>query len=497
MTYTSFSFFLFLLVTAAVYFLIPLRYRWIVLLTASLGLYGFIALPALPILILEAMISFAGGFVLDRSRSAEKGQGAGKRVFFAVLLSVIIYLAVVKLVLYLRPGTSMLVPVGLSYFSFSNISYLLDVYWKRNEAERNPAKYLLFVSFFPHILQGPIPRYGKLMPQLLEGHPFVYKRVTFGLQLMLYGLFQKLVLADRLAIYVDAVFADYENQYGFVMLAAIFFYAIQIYMDFAGCVNISRGVAELFGIELEENFQQPYFATSVEEYWRRWHITLGAFFRDYVGMPVSTSKVVKKWSRTMREKHGRDAGRLTVTLTALAAVWPCTGFWHGTGLSYLLWALWQGGIIALSQIFKKQLNGMTEALHLTDRSVPFHLFRILRTFVLAGIIPRVVTRAPSVRAAFVIMKHCVSNTGMAQFHLGGGLEQFGWSRIHLEIALIAMLVQLIVSILKERGVSVRQGVASFVLPLRWLIYLALLFAVVLFGIYGPGYDARAFVYMDF
>lgn len=495
MTYTSFAFFLFVAASAAVYFLLPLKIRWVALLCASIGFYMLADLKSLPVLLAEAMLAYVGGRLLMRDE--QKTSPFRRRVLLVVLILLIGYLAAIKLIRFVRPGSSIVMALGLSYYTFSNISYILDIYWKRYEAERNPLKYILFVAFFPHIIQGPIPRYDRLAPQLFQGHRFEYRRVTFGIQLILFGLMEKLVLADRLGIYVDAVFQDYQNQYGVVTLSAIFFYAIQIYMDFAGCVNIARGTAEIFGVELEENFRQPYFSTSVDEYWRRWHITLGGFFRDYVGMPVSVSKPVKKWSKAARKRFGKEMGKHVVSLSALVVVWICTGLWHGTGLNYLLWALWQGGIIALSIVLKTRFDAMRTRLKIRDDSKGFRAFQIVRTFILAGIIPRVITRAPSVHAAFVIFKHCFTGTGMYQFHVGKGLEQYGWSRTHLVIAVIAMLLQLIISILKERGVNIRESVAGLVLPVRWALYLALLFGVILFGIYGPGFDPKNFVYAGF
>lgn len=495
MSYTSFAFFLFTAAAAAVYFLLPLKIRWVALLAASIGFYTMADLKSLPILLIEAMLAYCGGLLLMRDDS--KTSPYRRRVLLAVLILLIGYLAFVKLMRFIRPGSSIVMAVGLSYYTFSNISYICDIYWRRYKAEKNPLKYILFVSFFPHIIQGPIPRFDRLAPQLVEGHRFEYKRVTFGIQLILFGLLQKLVLADRLGIFVDSVFDDYQNQYGIITLAAIFFYAIQIYMDFAGCVNIARGTAQIFGVELEENFRQPYFAISVDEFWRRWHMTLGGFFRDYVGMPVSVSKPVKKWSKSARKRFGRDAGKLVAPLCALVVVWICTGLWHGTGLNYLLWGVWQGGIIAFSMIMSKRFASMKARLKISDDSKAFRLFQILRTFLLAGIIPRVITRAPSIHVALVMIKHCFTGTGIYQFHVGKGLEQYGWTRWHFGIAFAVMAVQLIISILKERGVNIRESVAGFVLPLRWLLYLALLFAVILFGIYGPGFDPKAFVYAGF
>ena len=496
MTYTSFFFFIFLLALAGLYFLLPLRWRWIALLAGSVAFYLINALSAFPYLLAEALIAY-GGALLIRKKAAEDQKQTSRRLLLVVLIVIIGFLAVVKLVRFIRPDSGFIMPLGLSYYTFSTVGYVLDIYWKRYEPETNFLHFLLYVSFFPHILQGPIPRFDRLGHQLFEGHRFEYRRVCFGIQLMLFGLFQKMVLADRLGIYVDAVFGNYQEQYGLPVIAAIFFYAIQIYTDFAGCVNIARGVSEIFGVYLEDNFRQPYFSTSVEEFWRRWHMTLGGFFRDYVGMPVSVSKRVKSWSKAVRKKKGAEAGRHVVSLSALAVVWLCTGLWHGTGVNYLLWALWQGGIIAIATVNKTRFQNMKAALSIPDNSRLWHAFQVLRTFLLAGIIPRIITRAPSVYAAAVMVKHSFSPLHISQLTTNAGLKPYGWNLWHLGIAIAAMLIQLTVSLLKEHGVSIREKIAGFILPARWAIYLAALFIVVLFGIYGPGYDAGNFVYMDF
>lgn len=495
MQYTSFFFLLFLLVVTAVYFLFPLKVRWVVLFVASLVFYGMAGKEFLPWLLADALISYAAARQIDaRDKKTEKK--ARWTILSVVLVVIIGFLCLVKFAKYLPFVGSIVMPIGISYYTFAAIGYILDVYWGRYAAEKNFLKYLLFISFFPHILQGPIARYNRLGPQLAEGHRFDYTRLCYGAQLMVWGFFQKLVIADRLDMFVSRVFADYENAYGLVVVLAVFFYAIELYTDFSGCVNIARGMSQILGIELEENFRQPYFSQSVEEFWRRWHITLGNWFRDYLGMPVSMSKPVKKWSKAARKKWGAEAGRRVVTISALVVVWLCTGLWHGTGWNYMIWACWQGGIIILGVLWKERYGRWREKLYIREESKGFQLFRMVRTFILAGMIPRLVTRAPSLHAALTMFGNLFRGSGLGQL-TGDNLAALGWSRVNLLIALLGICIQLGVSILKEREVSIRQTVAGWILPVRWLIYLTAFFSVVIFGIYGPGYDPRAFAYMGF
>lgn len=495
MSYTSFFFLVFLLGVLVLYFLFPLRYRWIVLLAGSLYFYILAGVKFLPFLLADALISFlAAGFISRLDKKTKKRQRIC--LLSVTLVALIGLLCFVKFAGYFLPAKSVIIPLGISYYTFSTVGYILDVYWGRYQPETNFLKYLLFVSFFPHILQGPIPRFDRLAPQLVEGHRFDYRRVCFGAQLMLWGFFQKLVIADRLDIFVSSVYNDCENQYGLVLLGATFFYAIEIYTDFCGCVNIAKGMSQMLGITLEDNFRQPYFSQSVEEFWRRWHMTLGGWFRDYLGMPVSISKPVKRWSKAARKKWGPVAGKKTVSICALVVVWFCTGLWHGTGWNYMIWAAWQGGIIILSVLLREQFITWKKALKIQETSKPFQLFRIVRTFILVGMIPRVITHAPSLAAARTIFINTFKGIGMTQL-LHGGWTSYGWSRWHFGIACGAILLQFVVSVLKEKDVQIRETVAGFKLPVRWILYLGLLFVVIIFGIYGPGYDAAGFVYVDF
>ena len=495
MTYTSFLFLVFLVAVTAAYFVCPLKYRWVVLLAGSIYFYYLSGPEYLPFIAADALISYgAARLIASHDRKTEKKKRL--LILSVTLVLVIGFLCFTKFAKYFMPGKAIIVPLGISYYTFSTVGYLLDVYWSRYEPEKNILKYLLYLSFFPHILQGPIPRFNKLGPQLFEGHRFDYRRACFGAQLMLWGFFQKLVIADRLEMFVSSVYENPDGQYGFVLVLATFFYAIEIYTDFSGCVNMARGMSQILGIELEENFRQPYFSQSVEEFWRRWHMTLGGWFRDYLGMPVSISKPVKKWSKAARKKWGGAAGKRVVTVSALVMVWISTGLWHGTGWNYMIWAAWQGGIIILGVFLKDEFPKWNKKLHIKEDSRGFALFRIIRTFILVGMIPRVITHAPTLAAARTIFINTFKGTGIAQFK-AGGLIQYGWSKANLAIAIGAILVQFAVSILKEKNISIRETIAARKLPIRWIIYLAALFAVIIFGIYGPGYNSVNFAYMDF
>lgn len=523
MTFISFYFLVFLIILTAVYFIVPARYRWTVLLAGSLLFYAKAGLSYLPFMAGTALITYFGARVIsDRHEKAaaliaaaadrdqkkllrKEEKKACSRIMWITILIVIGYLAYTK---YFRkivalfaasaegsPALMVIVPLGISYYTFSTVGYVLDVYWKRYPAEKNFFRYLLYVCYFPHILQGPIARYDKLGVQFKEPHYFDYKRVSFGAQLMMWGFFKKLVIADRFSPFVSGVLEDYQHASGSLLFFTMVIYAIQIYTDFSGCVDMARGMSQIFGIEIEQNFAQPYFATSVEDFWRRWHITLGAWFRDYLNMPVAVTGFVKNLSRKMRKKHGARAGQNTTTICALIAVWIATGAWHGTGWNYMIWALWQGGIIAVSVIMKPYYPKMAKVLHFDTESPEFHLFRIFRTFILCGIVPRTIVKAPSVAAAGVILKKMLTSPGLG--YAKAHVLTYGVGKVEFMIGFAGIFLLFVTSVLKERGWQIREHLAGRNILFRWAVYLFILFFIFLFGKYGPGFNASSFIYMDF
>lgn len=529
MSFVSFTFlggFLFLVL---IYFICPVKLRWLTLLIASIIFYCVSGIEYLPFILLTAFISYMTALLVDKNyrkldealskiqdkdeikQLKVKSKKKCKKLIIAAMVLIIGYLCYTKFAqkiinLFvmsfdssLASGLSALtiiIPLGISYYTFSTVGYVLDIYWKRYPAEKNFLKYLLYVMYFPHILQGPIARYNRLGTQLCAEHHFDYKRVCFGAQLMIWGFFQKLVIADRLSIFVGAVYDDCENQPGSALLIATLFFAVQIYTDFAGCVNMARGMSQIFGIELEDNFRQPYFSTSVEEFWRRWHITLGAWFRDYLCMPVSVSAPVKKWSKAARKKWGNEAGKNVTTISALVVVWICTGLWHGTGLNYVIWGIWQGGIIILSVLMKDTFVKMKGYFHIDDESRDWRRFQLIRTFILTGIIPRVITRAPDLYAAADIFRSMFTRFDIWVL-FNGSLYDYGLARPDFWLGVISIAVLFYISLLKERGVSIRETIAEKNIVIRWSIYLLAIMSVLIFGKYGSGYDAKSFVYMGF
>jgi D-alanyl-lipoteichoic acid acyltransferase DltB (MBOAT superfamily) len=510
----------------------PLNYRWIVLLTGSAVFYCIAGVKYVPFILVVSLVSFFTALYISKQHKIlegnlseekdsdnkkllrEKSKRKCKRaVTVAILISLVIlsYTKFTNMIIdsineiiyrldvsyyYELNNVSVIVPLGISYYTFSTIGYILDVYWNRYEAETNFFRYLLYVLYFPHILQGPIARFNRLAPQLFEGHRFEYKRFCYGIQLMIWGFFKKLVIADRLAIFVNTVYGDWQNNKGFVILVATFFYAFQFYADFSGCVDIAKGVSEIFGISLDDNFIRPYFSQSVAEYWRRWHVTLGTWFKDYLYMPVSMSRIIKKLSKHAKQKWGNQAGKNVIMILSLSVVWLATGLWHGTGWAYIVWGIWHGGIIITSTLLDGKFSEWKNRLKINQNSVGWRNFRIFRTFMLTAIIPKIVTRADSIPTAIGIFKNIFAEFNIWVF-FDQSLYGYGLDRQDFWMAIFSILILFSVDLAKEKGIQIRDSISKVNIVCRWIIYYAAIFSIIIFGIYGSGQAASTFIYMNF
>lgn len=384
---------------------------------------------------------------------------------------------------------------GQIWYTFSSIGYLLDIYWRKiKRPEHSYLKLLLCMVYFPHIVSGPVSRYDKLLPQFDALTRPSYHRLCMGLQLMLWGLVQKLVIADRLAIFVDNVFENYTSHEGLIFIAALFFGAFRTYADFSGCMDIVYGVSEVFGVELDRNFCHPFFSKSAAEFWRRWHITLGNWFKDYVYVPVSTSSMARNIRRRVNKRFGNRASKAAMTALPLGAVWLLTGIWHGTGFHYILWGLYWGTIIFCSTIWEGQYKAVSQKLRIVVGDKLWALFQMLRTFALycIGLLPLL---AGSTKRGFWVLQRIFSKFDPWIFW-DKSLYSHGLGRRDLFTGVLSIVMLLFVDFLQEK-MNVRQEIAKRNIILRWTIYYLGIFAVLLLGVYGMGYNTQSFMYEHF
>lgn len=394
------------------------------------------------------------------------------------------------------PTLQLLLPLGISFYTLQAIAYLTDIYRGKVEADRNPCKFLLFMSFFPQIVQGPIARHKQLAAQLYEGHGFDYRRVTFGLQLILWGFFKKLVIADRLAAPVAEIFANYTRYHGLMVFLGAAFYGLQVYTDFSGGMDIARGVAQIFGIGLEENFTQPYFASSIEDFWRRWHITLGSFMRDYIFYPLSLSKAFANLSRKSRKLLGSFIGKRLPSFLAMFIVYILVGFWHGAEWQFIAYGLYNGIFIMAGILLGGVYDKCRSKLGIGANTFTWRAFQIFRTFVLVSF-GRFFSRAASFEIAMGMFKQTFVKIRDLSFLTDGSLLQIGLSNAEWFLLLFAILLLFFVDHTHEKGIKIRESIARQGLIFRWAIYIGIIVAILIFGVYGPGYSAASFIYEQF
>ena len=513
---TTFTLIYALIGTAILYYLCPMRFRWILLLGMSFILYAQNGRRALAFIALTTASTWLGALWMDhlaeagkRKLAAEKGslsaeekkarkkriRSRQRMIFWAVLALNVGILAMVK---YLpdsaaaRLPFSLIVPMGISFYTFQSVGYLIDVYQGKIRAERNPARYALFVSFFPQLIQGPIGRYDALKPELMTPHRLEAENIRRGLMLMLWGFFKKKVIADRAAAMVETVFAQPSAYGGAVITAAVLMYSLQQYADFSGGIDLVTGGAELMGIHLAPNFKRPYFAVSLGDFWRRWHISLGAWMRDYVFYPFALCKPIARLSKAAKKRFGTNFGRALPAALGNVLVFLLVGVWHGATSNYVAWGLYNGLILAASALAEPIWKRFGERHPQLVESGGFHVFRILRTFWIVNV-GWFFDRSAHVGDALVMLGRTITKPMVAEL-ADGTLFTLGVTGADYAILAAAALILFAVSVVGERGADVRSRVMAQPLVKRWLLLYGLLFFTMLF--YVPN-SMASFMYAAF
>ncbi len=525
MSYTSFVFMGCLAVFFVIYFLLrPQTLKRIWILIASLVFYvwagdrGSLAIlfatALIVYLVSRRMETIYSGYEAETKDMAVKERMAVLPAYkkrtkwylwlaLALILGVWIFVKVGKFLDWQTVGTfqdfslfrSVIVPLGISYYSLSAIGYLLDVYWQKTKPEHNFLTLFTVMTYFPHIVEGPISKYSKIISQINDLPKFDYNRVCYGLQLMLWGYIKKMVIADRLAIYTGAVFGDPNAFAGMEVLIAVIFSVFQLYADFSGCMDIVGGISQVIGINLEQNFRQPLFAKSAAEFWRRWHITLGAWMREYIYMPISTNPRFIKWIGGMKKGGRKQLSNFLKNLIPSLAVWLLTGLWHGTGMDYIVWGLYWCALIVLSTVLKPYTDKLNERLHINTDGGLWHFWQGLRTSIFFGI-SRMFTVVGGLAGCGLLWQRLFTAARLWVL-FDGSLFTHGLDQQDFTVAIIGIILILVVDVCHERGLKIRESIAKLPLPLRWIIYYGAIFAILILGIYGSGYDAASFIYGNF
>lgn len=388
-----------------------------------------------------------------------------------------------------------MVPIGISFYTLQAVAYLFDVYRKTVTADRSLLRIALFMSFFPQIMEGPICRYSDTAESLWNAEKISYDNLIAGSQRIMFGIMKKLLVADRLNLMIDNVFQYYEDYDGFVIALAAVGYTLQLYMDFSGTMDVALGTAQIFNVKLPENFRRPFFSKTISEFWQRWHITLGTWFRDYIFYPVSMSKSVTNLSMRVRKRFGNHAGSLVAGSIALFCVWLCNGIWHGAGWNYIFFGMYHFAFIMCGNIIQPAVISTSEKLHIDRKSLPYRILQIVRTSVLVCI-GELFFRAHGLRAGVAMFRKIFSDFTFATLR-DGTLFTYGADQKDYVILISFVVFLLIIGIIQERGVVIRDVINRQNTPVRIAVYYAFIMIIVLFGAYGLGYLPVNPIYAEF
>ncbi len=529
MLFTSYSFIAFLAALFLLYYVLPKKYRSTLLLAASFFFY-FCAGPSYICYICVTIFStwYAGICIGNNWLEQELGLAEGgfpdreakkvyresqKRIRMRWVIACLLFnLGILTFVKYSNffifningvlsvTGSSqrlsslnIIMPMGISFYTLQALSYLFDVNRGSCKAERSLSRFALFISFFPQLVQGPINRYPDLSETLYNEEPFDSQGFFFGLQRILWGYFKKLVVADRILALVTTVTSDSYTYGGAYALVSMLLFTIQLYADFTGGIDITIGIAQCLGIKVKENFNLPYFTGSLAEYWRRWHISMSSWFRDYMFYPISTSKPMGRFSKFARKHLGNEIGRRLPLYVASFIVWFATGLWHGASWNFIFWGLANWAVLMISQ----ELEGFYAAVRkrFTFFTAPgFKVIAALRTFLLVcclNIFDCYGSLADTFRSFSSIF---TVNNYHALFD--GSMLKLGMSGADYMVVAAGSLVMLAVSLIRTKG-SLRERIAAKPLPLRFALWYGLFLIVLIFGAYGVGYDVSQFIYNQF
>ena len=389
----------------------------------------------------------------------------------------------------------MVMPIGISFYTMQAMSYILDVYRETLKPDKNIGRLALYMAFFPSMMEGPICRYNDDAVSLWEGRRSSVQNLVFGAERILYGVMKKMVIADRLNIMIKTLYSGYADYDGGMMAVAAIAYTCQLYMEFSGTMDVVIGSAELFGVVLPENFRHPFFSKSISEFWTRWHITLGTWFRDYIFYPLSMSKPLKKLTSKARKKIGNHFGPLIAGTMALFVVWLFNGLWHGAGWHYIFFGMYHLVLIVAANFVEPFTRDFLEKIHIRREEGPYRIFRMIRTALLVCI-GELFFRAEGLRAGLCMFNKMVTQFTLCSF-TDGTIFSLGMDKLDFIVVVLAVLFVFAVSVVSEKGTNVRRLLSTKRRIIRWAVCYGLILCCIIFGAYGMNYTPVDPIYAGF
>lgn len=519
MTITSFSFLALITIGAILYYFLPKAFQWVELLILSMVFYFCAATPyTIVYLIASTLIAYISTMAIQKARAKDNHRQTAPFIMtiVAIAVNIVIWFALKGRGFWVPLGQSLIdhiyIPgvdtlinmqlvaaLGMGYYTLQIIGYIIDCYWENVEPQKNPLKLFLFTAYFPQLTTGPISRYAQLNT-LYERHRFQYQNIAFGAQRILWGFMKKIVLAERVGVLVSAINSNPDVYTGFYSWLVILLYPIQMYADFSGCMDIVLGVSELFDIHLAENFRNPFFARTSQEFWQRWHITLGTWAKDYVLYPLLKTNTMVKCGKLFKKKFGKKIGKFLVNAIGMFMLWMVMGIWHG-GWRYVIGvSLWYWIILMLGDLFAPFFSQITSGMDIKTESFGWHLFQSVRTYLIyavgAAFFSAGISRGIALlQDAWRVI--AVKDYANPWIFFDGSLLDLGISYGDINVFLIAVLMLIIVAALREKYGYARIWIQNQSFGFRWIIWIGLFLIVLIWGKYGPGYDAAEFIYQGF
>ena len=478
MLFNSLQYAIFLPIVFAVYWLLPHKFRWMLLFAASYYFYMSWNVKYVVLILFTTVVSYFAARFIEKTDNIRK-----KKAFLTItLVSSLGVLFIFKyfdffvesfcelmasMSIYASPKTlGLLLPVGISFYTFQTLSYVIDVYRGKSKAEKNFGIFATFIAFFPQLVAGPIERTNNLLHQIKEEHHFDYAQAVNGVKIMAWGFFKKMVIADNLAVYVDRVYNNVTYHEGFSLLAATLFFAVQIYCDFSGYSDIARGSSKLLGIELMENFRSPYFSSTVKEFWSRWHISLSTWFRDYVYIPLGGNRV----------KKIRHCFNLLVTFLV-------SGLWHGASWNFIIWGAIHGVAQVIENIFRIKSEKSNKFKRVISMAVVFVFVCFAWIFF----------RAQNFNEAVYIITNMFNGIAQPVAYFKNGIKDMGMSITRLAVAIGVYIFPLAIYDYASLKTDVIGWVSSKPKLIRHIVYGAVVGLVVVLHAIGE----VSFVYFQF
>ena len=523
MIFTTLKFLVFFCIVFLAYYVLPKKVQWLVLLLASVYFYLCASVKYVIFVLSASLITYLGALIIDKltsnrdtylkenkenlSKEAKKlyktkNEKKRKIVITITILATLSMLIVMKYTGFVlenisnicnvfgwnfnTPAWNLILPLGISFYTFMSIGYAVDVYREEYPAERNFLKYFLFVSYFPHVLQGPIDKYSDLSKDLFTERSFDYNNAVQGATRIVIGVMKKLLVADKLAEVVGMVTSNLDQYYGLNILITIILYAIQLYADFTGYMDIAIGCSKILGIRIAENFDAPYFSKSIAEYWRRWHISLGAWFRDYLYYPILRSKTAEKIRKFFKNRNLKYLSNNIPTVFALAILWIMIGFWHGSTWAFVLYGMYHGSIIIISTLLAPIYDKFHNKFSKLVKTKIYGAFQIVRTFalVLCGYF------------LFCIgeLLPAIQMFGNMFKSTDGGITVFkDMTMLNIISVSVGTVIIIVLDILTINKIDIYEKFRKVPFIFRWIVYVVFLFIVIMLS----GGEVQEFLYFQF